>query len=120
MTVKEAKRYIKLLGLEKGHNVVEATRGATSIIEDEFLFQCTALAMVKGAENAFSDKSKAILFVYRYDGRTQIFFKNDNGIHSTIKISLDMVRKITATCAEEDYMMMVETRPHAFTVVSQM
>lgn len=121
MTAKEAKRYINLLGLEKGNNVVQATRVDTVVIEDDLLFEYTALLILKGAEDAFPNKDEAMLYVFRYDGQIQIFFENDDDIHGTRKLALDVVRKYTTKYTEEDsYMLMVETKPHTFTMVSQM
>ena len=120
MTVKETKKYIKLLGLEKGNNVVQATRADTLVIEDDFLFEYTALLIVKAVENEFPNKDEAILYVVRYDGQIQVFFKYEDDIHGTEKLSLDVVRKYTAKCAEDSYMLMVETKPHTFKMVSQM
>ena len=121
MTAKEAKRYIDLVGLEKGNNVVQAIRNDTVVIEDDLFLDYTALLIVKGVVDAFPDKDEVMLYVLRYDGKIQVFFKDDDDIHGTRKLSLDVVRKYTTKYTEEDsYMLMVETKPHTFKMVSQM
>ena len=78
------------------------------------------MLIVKAVENEFPNKDEAILYVVRYDGQIQVFFKYEDDIHGTEKLSLDVVRKYTAKCAEDSYMLMVETKPHTFKMVSQM
>ena len=122
MTVKEAKKYIKKLGLEKAHNAIQRIEDSKeSVIETEELLYYTAFRLVKCCVGEHNDTYRVTLYILRYDGTAQFFFNEECGINGSRKAPLQDVREYADKfSADEDYMLMVEIKPNRYVLVSQM
>lgn len=122
MTIKEAKKYIKKLGLEKSHNAIKRAVGnGEALFESEAELFMTAYRMVRGYVEKYNKDYRVTLYILRYDGTAQFFFNDEDGINGTEKQPFEVVKEYANRfSAEEDYMLMVETKPNRYAFVSQM
>lgn len=121
MTVKEAKKYIEKLGLEKSHNAIKRAVGnGEALFETEAELFMTAYRMVRGYVEKYNRDYRVTLYILRYDGTAQFFFNDADGINGTEKQPFEVVKEYADNfSADEDYMLMVETRPNRYAFVSQ-
>ena len=122
MTVKEAKKYIKKLGLEKAHNAIKRAVGnKEAIIESEAELFMTAYQMVRGYVEKYNKDYRVTLYILRYDGNAQFFYNDADGINGTDKQPFEVVKGYADNfSANEDYMLIVEIKPNRYAFVSQM
>lgn len=122
MTVNKAKKYIKKLGLEKSHNAIKRAVGnGEALFESEAELFMTAYRMVRGYVEKYNKDYRVTLYILRYDGTAQFFYNDADGINGTEKQPFEVVKEYADNfSADEDYMLMVETRPNRYAFVSQM
>ena len=122
MTVQEAKKYIKKLGLEKAHNAIKRAVGnGEALFESEAELFMTAYRMVRGYVEKYNRDYRVTLYILRYDGTAQFFYNDADGINGTDKQPFEVVKGYADKfSANEDYMLMVEIKPNRYIFISQM
>lgn len=121
MKESKAARYIKSLGLEKSHNAIKRTTGANTFsMSSEVEIFTTAHGIVRGYVQKYSKDYRVTLYILREDGTAQFFYNDYQGINGSTKQPFETVKGYADKfAAEEDYILIVETSPWRFEIVTQ-
>ena len=121
MKESKAARYIKSLGLEKSHNAIKKTVGIQKLIMDgDVDFIITAIDLVRECMKKKDANYRVTLYALHYNGTAQFFYNDSEGIKGSGRQPLEVVKAYADKfAAEEDYILIVETSPWRFEIVTQ-
>ncbi len=121
MREREAMKYIKKMGLEKCHNAVKrAGENGEVFMKTEMEIFMTAQGLVKNCVAKYGKGYRVSLYILREDGTAQLFFNDAKGINGSPKQPFEKVKGYADKFAsEEDYILLVETKPNKFSIVTQ-
>lgn len=122
MTQKNAQKYIKALGLENAHNGLKRMKGNGEfrLSTDQEIIM-TAYKILWGSIQKYGMDYRATMYVMRNDGNVQLMYNDHAGINCSLPENIEFARGMAERfSADEDYLLMVETEPGRFSVVTQM
>lgn len=121
MREREAMKYIRRMGLEKCHNAVKrAGENGEISMKTEMEIFLTAQGLVKNCVAKYGKGYRVSLYILREDGTAQLFFNDAEGINGSPKQPFEKVKGYADKFAsDEDYILMVETKPNRFSIVTQ-
>lgn len=121
MREKEAMKYIRKMGLEKCHNAIKrAGENGEVYMKTEMEIFMTAQALVKNCVVKYGKGYRVSLYILREDGTAQLFYNDAKGVNGSSKQPFEKVKDYADRFASnEDYILMIETKPNRFSIVTQ-
>lgn len=119
MTQKEVKQYVKALGLENKNNVVAAAEEPKVEIESEQEMISFVTDFLYRSLFSVGWIDSAPVYVYRLDGSIQLAYLDLTGVIVTKKSLKDARNYTEKYVNKQNYMLLIETEPDIFSVVSK-
>ena len=119
MTQKEVKQYVKALGLENKNNVVAAAEGPKVEIESEQEMISFVTDFLYRSLFSVGWIDSAPVYVCRLDRSIQLAYLDLTGVIVTKKSLKDARNYTEKYVNKENYMLLIETEPNIFSVVSK-
>lgn len=124
MTQKEAKKYIKKIGLENAHNGLKriTTMSDTFSFSSDFQLLSYAYSILKNFLSNYDSTYRATVYIYRYDGTFNFLYNDSKGIVGTPeRVALDFIQEYAKEhSSTENYILLIETKPNTISIVTQL